>query len=94
MPNDYSIVRQNDDTLRLVRSLPAEHLIALLRRMSDRGGTTLGWRLDAKVVLCCPKRKLWPKPEDALVATRLMTRREAVAALASADKAVGSDETK
>ena len=73
--------------LRFLNNVHEPELIGLLRRVSDRAGGTVGWRLDARVVLRGPKRKVWPAPEDPLVATGLMTRREAKAGLTAADGA-------
>ena len=84
MPTNYGVIRQDADTLRFISTGPEERLIGLLRRLPDRAGGTLGWRLDAKVVLRGPTRKIWPCPEDPLVATGLMTRRDAKAAIAAA----------
>ena len=87
MPCQYGLTRQDADTLRFTSTSPDPRLIGLLRRISDRAGGTVGWRLDARVVLRGPTRKVWPSPEDPLVATGLMTRREDRAAVAAAGTA-------
>ena len=92
MPDHYGVTRQDADTLRFTRLGTSDELtlIGLLRRISDRAGGTVGWRLDARVVLRGPTRKVWPSPEDPLVATGLMTRREAKAAVAAASTAAAA----
>ncbi len=84
MPGQYGVIRQDADTLRFTSLAPEPRLVGLLRRISDRAGGTVGWRLDARVVVRGPVRKVWPLPEDPLVATGLMIRREAKAAIAAA----------
>ena len=90
MPCRYGVTRQDADTLRFTSAGTSAEpkLIGLLRRISDRAGGTVGWRLDALVVLRGPTRKVWPTPEDPLVATGLMTRREAKAAIIAANTAI------
>lgn len=84
MPGQYGVTRQDADTFRFTSLGSEPRLVGLLRRISDRAGGTVGWRLDARVVLRGPTRKVWPLPEDPLVATGLMTHREAKAAIAAA----------
>ncbi len=82
----YGVTRQDADTFRFSSLGVEPRLVGLLRRISDSAGGTVGWRLDARVVLRGPTHKVWPLPEDPLVATGLMTRREAKAAIAAAGK--------
>ena len=93
MPCEYGLTRQDADTLCFTSANPEPKLIGLLRRVSDRAGATVGWRLDARVVMSGPSRKVWPSPEDPLVATGLMTRREAKAAVAAARTATPAGDT-
>lgn len=82
----YAVVRVHDDSYRLDRlTLPGIGAAAFVLRVRDRLGNPLGWRLRPLVVMQGARSRIWPSPADALAATKLLSPKQARAAVTRAD---------
>ena len=81
-------MRVHDDSYRLDRlTPPGAGAAAFVIRVRDRLGNPLGWRLRPLVVMQGATRRIWPRPAEAFASTKLMSIKEAQAAVARADRA-------
>jgi hypothetical protein len=74
MANDYTVIRIDADRLRLDRVMPPGFgAVAFIVRVRDRDGTRRGWSLKPLVTMRGSPSKVWPRPEEALASTTLLT---------------------
>ena len=86
--SDYAIARVHADSYRLDRTTPpGQGAAAFVIRGRDRLGNPLGWKLKPLVTMQGPRSRVWPAASDALASTKLMTARQAQAAIDAADVA-------
>jgi hypothetical protein len=82
----YKLVRIDDNAYRLDEKVVSESRpIALIRRKFDQQNQPIGWRLIPLVMMQGSKTHVWPTPEDAIVSTKLLNRKEAGAAVQQAE---------
>ena len=84
MTPTFTIVRVNQDQLRLDCISEPAGPVAFINQVCDRLGAPLGWQLKPLVVMRGAKSHVWPTPNAAVAATGLMTAKQARAAIAAA----------
>lgn len=83
--SDYAVVRVTPDRFRIDRATPPHPgTAAFVDRVRDRRGEPLGWRLKPLVVMQGAKSRIWPSAADAIASTKLLTPKQARAAVAAA----------
>ena len=81
----YSVTHERDGSYKLHSSgPPLPRVIASIAPVKDRADQVLGWKLKPLVVMQGAKSRLWKTPDEAIVATRLMTPGQAKAAVRAA----------
>ena len=89
--SDYAIAPVHADSYRLDRTTPpGQGAAAFVIRGRDRLGNPLGWKLKPLVTMQGARSRVWPAAPDApdaLASTKLMTARQAQAAIDAADAA-------
>lgn len=86
MTLDYTIIRIDNNALRLDRTTPPYGAVAFALLNHDRLRNSLGWRLKPIQTLRASKTRLWPSPEDAFASTKLISASQARAAIHALDK--------
>jgi hypothetical protein len=82
----YKLVRIDDNTYRLDRKIISENRsIALIRRAFDKQDRLIGWRLNPLVMMQGSKTHVWPTPEEVIVSTKLINRKEATSGVEQAN---------
>lgn len=83
----YSVTKERDGSYRLHSSgPPLSRVVANIVPVKDRADLVLGWKLKPLVVMQGAKSRLWTTPDEAIVATKLMTPGQAKAAVRAACK--------
>ena len=84
--SDYAVVLTRDGVYRLDRVTdPYPGPVAYITPVRDRAQAATGWRLRPLVTLEGSTSRVWPSPNDAIAATKLLTPRKARAAVAAAN---------
>jgi hypothetical protein len=84
--SDYTVVLTHDGVYRLDRVTdPYPGPVANITPVRDRAQAVTGWRLRPLVTLQGSTSRVWPSPNDAIAATKLLTPRKARAAVAAAN---------
>ena len=82
--SNYVIVRLHDGRYRLDRiAPPTPGQVAYAKPVTDRQGSTIGWKLHPIVMVQGSRSKVWPTAAEALASTKLLTAAEARRLLAS-----------
>ncbi len=73
----YEIICVRKDSYRLDAEGLHPGAVATVNQIYDRSNISIGWRLNPLVTLQGSKSRLWPRREDAIASTRLMTAAKA-----------------
>ena len=92
--SSYSVTQERDGSYSLHSSgPPLSRVVASIAPVKDRTDQVLGWRLKPLVVMQGAKSRLWTTPDEAIIATKLMTPGQARAAVRAAgttdDQSIG-----
>lgn len=83
--SSYSVTKERDGSYQLHSLGPSlPRVVANIVPVKDRTDQVLGWKLKPLVVMQGAKSRLWTTPDEAIVATKLMTAGQAKVAVQAA----------